>query len=267
MNTTKNLNQGRTALITGASGGIGYELAKLFAQDGYNLVLVARSEQKLLQIAQDFTSQYEIKVEIIVKDLALPSAPTEIFTKLQHAGIKVDVLVNNAGFGSYGFFHETDLASELELLQVNIVGLTHLTKLFLPEMVQQGFGKVLNVSSGAAFQPGPLMAVYFASKAYVLSFSEAIANELEGTGVSVTALCPGPTTSGFQSRAAMAESKLVRGQKIMDATTVAKIGYRGLMSNKTVVIPGIKNKLLAEAVRFTPRKLVVNISRSMNSQS
>lgn len=267
MNETEHLSRGKTALITGASGGIGYELAKLFAHDGYNLILVARSAEKLLQIAEKFTAKFGIKVEIIVKDLAIPTAPTEIFTKLQQAGIKVDVLVNNAGFGSYGFFHETDLTNELEMLQVNVVGLTHLTKLFLQDMVQQGSGKILNVSSGAAFQPGPLMAVYFATKAYVLSFSEAIANELEGTGVTVTALCPGPTASGFQKKAAMEESKLVTSQKSMDAETVAKIGYRGFMSNQRVVIPGIKNKLLAEAVRFTPRNLVVKISRSINSKS
>ncbi|MFQ4140898.1 SDR family oxidoreductase [Chlorogloeopsis sp. ULAP02] len=267
MNKTNHLCMGKTALITGASGGIGYELAKLFALDGYNLVLVARSEEKLKKIAKEFTEKSDIKVEIIVKDLSVPTTPTEIFTELQQAGIKVDVLVNNAGFGSYGFFHETDLKSELELLQVNVVSLTHLTKLFLKDMVQQGYGKVLNVSSGAAFQPGPIMAVYYATKAYVLSFSEAIANELEGTGVTVTALCPGPTESSFQQRAAMGQIKLVASQKSMDAETVAKIGYHGLMSNKTVVIPGLKNKLLAEAVRFIPRKMVVKITRSLNSQS
>lgn len=266
MQTTNHLNREQTALITGASGGIGYELAKLFARDGYNLVLVARSEEKLTQIAQEFTEQFKVKVEIIVKDLSLATAPAEIFTKVQQAGIKVDVLVNNAGFGTYGFFHETDLKTELEMLQVNVVSLTHLTKLFLKDMVKQGYGKILNVSSSAAFQPGPLLAVYFATKAYVLSFSEAIANELEGTGVSVTVVCPGTTASGFQQRAAMEESKLVTSQNVMDAETVAKISYQGLMANKTLVVPGIKNKLLAEAVRFTPRKMVVKIARSMNSK-
>ncbi|RCJ32029.1 short-chain dehydrogenase [Nostoc minutum NIES-26] len=266
MKTTNHLNREKTALITGASGGIGYELAKLFARDGYNLVLVARSEEKLTQIAKEFSEKSGIKVEIIVKDLSLATTPAEIFTKLQQAAIKIDVLVNNAGFGSYGFFHETDLKTELEMLQVNVVSLTHLTKLFLKDMVEQGYGKILNVSSGAAFQPGPLLAVYFATKAYVLSFSEAIANELEGTGVTVTVVCPGTTASGFQQRAAMEESKLVTSQNVMDAETVAKISYQGLMSNKTVVVPGIKNKLLAEAVRFTPRKMVVKIARSMNSK-
>ncbi len=266
MNKISQLDGKKTALITGASSGIGYELAKLFARDGYNLVLVARSEKKLIQIAKEFTDKSDIKIKIITKDLSIPTTPEEIFTNLQQSGIKVDMLVNNAGFGTYGFFHETDLNAELEMLQVNMVSLTHLTKLFLKDMVKQGYGKILNVSSGAAFLPGPLMAVYYATKAYVLSFSEAISNELEGTGVTVTVLCPGATASGFQQRAAMEESKLISGQKIMDAETVAKIGYDGLMSNKTVVIPGLKNKLLAEAIRFIPRKTLLKISRSTNSK-
>ncbi len=256
-------NRQQTALITGASGGIGYEFAKLFAQDNYHLVLIARNEQKLQQIAEEFRQKFRIEVKIIVKDLSNPTAPAEIFTELQQAAITVDVLVNNAGFATYGFFNEIDLNTELQLLQVNILCLTHLTKLFLKDMVKQGRGKILNVASTAAFQPGPLMAVYYASKAYVLSFSEAIANELEGTGVSVTALCPGPTASGFQERAAMEDSKLVSGQKIMDAATVAKIGYQALFANQTVVVPGIKNKILSETVRFTPRKLVTKLVRSM----
>ena len=173
------------------------------------------------------------------------------------------MLVNNAGFASYGLFNEIDLTSELQMMQVNVVCLTYLTKLFLKDMVKQGSGRILNLASTAAFQPGPLMAVYYATKAYVLSFSEAIANELEGTGVTVTALCPGPTESGFQQRAAMEDSKLVSGQKIMDAETVAKIGYRSLLEGKTVIIPGVKNKILAESVRFTPRKMVTKLVRSM----
>lgn len=253
----------QTALITGASGGIGYELAKLFAEDGYNVVLIARNAQKLNEIAKDFEQKYRITAKVIAKDLSIPSAPDEIFAELQQERIAVNVLVNNAGFASYGLFHELDLAAQLQMLQVNIVCLTNLTHLFLKDMVKQGSGRILNLASTAAFQPGPLMGVYYATKAYVLSFSEAIANELEGTGVSVTALCPGPTESGFQQRAAMEDSKLVSGQKIMDAETVAKIGYRGLMENKTVIVPGVKNKILAESVRFTPRKLVTKLVRNM----
>ncbi len=263
MNTTYQGQHKQTALITGASGGIGYELAKLFAQDGYNLVLVARNAQKLTQIADDFKQKYGIAAKVIAKDLAIPTSPEEIFTELQQESIKIDALVNNAGFASYGLFHEIDMTSELQMIQVNVVCLTHLTKLFLKDMVKQGSGKILNLASTAAFQPGPLMAVYYATKAYVLSFSEAIANELEGTGVTVTALCPGPTESGFQQRAAMEDSKLVSGQKIMDAETVAKIGYRSLLEGKTVIIPGVKNKIMAESIRFTPRKMVTKLVRNM----
>ncbi len=263
MNTTYQGQRKQNALITGASSGIGYELAKLFAHDGYNLVLVARNEQKLNQIANEWKQKYCIAVKVIAKDLSMSTSPEEIFAQLQQEAIKVDVLVNNAGFASYGLFHETNVTDELQMMQVNVVCLTHLTKLFLKDMVKQGSGKILNVASTAAFQPGPLMAVYYATKAYVLSFSEAIANELEGTGVTVTALCPGPTESGFQQRAAMEDSKLVSGQKIMDAETVAKIGYRALLEGKTVVIPGLKNKLLAESVRFTPRKIVTKLVRTM----
>jgi uncharacterized protein len=253
----------KTALITGASGGIGYEFVKLFANDGYNLVLVARNSQKLAEIAEKLPKKYGISVIYIAKDLSNPNAPQEIFNELQEKSIIVDALVNNAGFATYGLFHETDTNAELQMMQVNVVCLTQLTKLFVKNMVQQGSGKILNLASTAAFQPGPLMAVYYATKAYVLSFSEAIANELEGSGVTVTALCPGPTESGFQQRAAMEDSKLVSGQKIMDAETVAKIGYRGLMDGKTVIIPGVKNKLLVESVRFTPRKMVTKIVKNM----
>lgn len=267
MNTENQFNRQKTALITGASGGIGYEIAKLFASDGFNLVLVARNEQKLMQIAEDFEAKYGIAVKIIAKDLSIPTAPQEIFTEVQAAAIKINCLVNNAGFATYGFFAEVDLKQELELLQVNVVTLTHLTKLFMREMLKQKDGKILNIASTAAFQPGPLMAVYYASKAYVLSFSEAIANEVSGSGVSVTALCPGPTASDFQKRADMEQSKLIKGQKIMDAQTVAIAGYQGLMNNQAVVVPGLKNQLLALSVRFTPRNLVTQLVRNMQSKT
>ena len=263
MNQTNQGNGQKTALITGASGGIGYELAKLFARDRYNLVLVARSEKKLGEIAQDFTATFGISVTILSKDLAIPTAPEEIFTELQQKSITVEVLVNNAGFATYGLFAETDLNTELQMMQVNMVALTHLTKFFLKDMVKQGEGKILNIASMAAFEPGPLMAVYYATKAYVLSFSEAIANELEGSGVTVTVLCPGPTESGFQKRADMEKSKLFSGQQIMDTQSVAEIGYRGLMENKTLVIAGVKNQFLAQLVRFMPRKLVTKLVRKM----
>lgn len=259
------MTNNQTALITGASGGIGYELAKLFARDRYNLVLIARSKDKLDRIADDFQTKFGIQVTIIPKDLSLPTAPEDIFTQLQQEAIKVDVLINNAGFGLYGLFNETNLSTELQMLQVNITCLTYLTKLLLQGMLARGSGKILNVASTAAFQPGPLMAVYYASKSYVLSFSEALANELENTGVTVTALCPGPTASDFQKKASMEDSKLVTGD-IMDAQTVAKIGYQGLMSGQMLVIPGFKNRLLATSVRLFPRKFVTKLVRSMQER-
>jgi len=199
--------------------------------------------------------------------LSNASAPEEVFNELQQEGVTVDVLVNNAGFATYGMFAETDLAAELQEMQLNMVTLTHLTKLFLPAMLKRRQGKILNVASTAAFQPGPLMAVYYATKAYVLSFSEALANELHGTGVSVTALCPGPTESGFQKRANIEDTRLISGRKIMGAARVARAGYRGLMVGKTIVIPGLRNKILAEAVRFSPRKVVTQVARSMQESA
>lgn len=264
MATTHSL--AKTALITGASSGIGCELAQIFAAHNYNLVLVARSEQKLQEIAAELKQKFHISAKVISQDLSLPGVPAAIFEELQAAEIKIDVLVNNAGFATYGLFVETNLNVELQMMQVNMVALTYLTKLFLPAMIARKEGKILNIASTAAFQPGPLMAVYYATKAYVLSFSEAIANESQGTGVTVTVLCPGPTASGFQSKAQMEESKLLKISQIMEAKTVAEIGYRGLMDKKTVVIPGLINKILALTVRFTPRNLATKIVRSMQEK-
>lgn len=243
----------RTALITGASGGIGLELAKLFARDGYRLVLVARSADKLEGLAQDFRKRYGVEVIVLPKDLSDPQAPDEIYAQLREEGIGVDVLVNNAGFTVFGHFKETDLRKEQELMQVNIVALTHLTKLFLPAMVERGWGRVLNMGSTASYFPGPLMAVYYASKAYVLSFSEGLHEELEGTGVTVTAFCPGPTTTGFQRRGEMESSRLVAGRKLPNAKSVARAGYRALMRGQAVLVPGASNWLMTQATRFSPR--------------
>ena len=254
-----------TALITGASGGIGEEIARLFADDGHNLVLVARSMEKLVLLAGELGLGHNVAARVIVSDLARPEAPQEIFDELQAAGVRVDVLVNNAGFGSYGPFAETDLRRELELLQVNIVALTHLTKLFLPAMIERKVGYVMNVASVAAFQPGPLMAVYYASKAYVLSLSEALANETRGTGVVVSALCPGPTATNFVAAAGMERSKLF-DRAVMDSRTVAEAGYRGMLAGERVVIPGFKNALVARAVGFLPRGMVMNVVRGIQEK-
>ncbi len=259
--------KGQTALITGASSGFGIEFAKLFAKDGYNLILVARSEQTLLKQAAEYKKTYGVEARVIAKDLSQPNAAQDIFEELNSDGVRVEALVNNAGFATYGHFADLKISGELEMMQVNMIALTHLTRLFLPGMVARKSGKILNIASTAAFQPGPLMAVYYATKAFVLSFSEAIGNELKDSGVTVTALCPGPTETGFQQRAAMEESKLVSGKKIMDAATVAKIGYEALLKGKPVVIPGFRNNIMAQTVRFTPRQMVTNLVRNMQERT
>lgn len=250
------------ALITGASGGIGYELAKRFARDGYNLVLVARNQQSLSHIAAELFANYGVPVKIIIQDLSLSTTAQEVLEEVQRSEITVGILVNNAGVGTYGLFAETPLEDELRMMQLNMVSLTQMTKLFVRKMLKCGRGKILNVASTAAFQPGPLMAVYYATKAYVLSFSEALANELEGSGVTVSVLCPGPTYSDFQVRAGMEASKLF-SSGVMKASDVAEIGYRGLMHSKRLIIPGLRNKILAWSVRLGPRKLVPSLVRLM----
>ena len=208
-----------------------------------------------------------MRAHVVTADLSQPRAAEGLVATLDERGLEIDVLVNNAGYALYGAFAETDLADELAMIQVNIVALTHLTKLLVRKMIARKEGRVLNVASTAAFQPGPLMAVYYATKAYVLSFSEALANELAGTGVTVTALCPGPTKTGFQARAQMEESKLVRGKEIMTAETVARAGYAGLMKGKTIVIPGMSNKMMAQAVRFLPRDTVTRLVRNAQERA
>jgi uncharacterized protein len=255
----------QTALITGASGGIGYELALLFAKDSFDCILIARSQDKLKELAARLESEHRVKTLVIAKDLSRPSAVDEIYEEVTATSMPVDVLVNNAGFPVFGLFVETDLQVEFEMLQVNVIALTALTKLFVRGMVERRSGRVLNLASTAAFEPGPLMAVYYASKAYVLSFSEALANELRGTGVTVTALCPGPTRTGFQKRGVMEDSRLVQGQ-IADARSVALAGYRGLMAGKTVVIPGFTNKLVPWIVRVSPRGVVAGVVRRMQDR-
>ncbi|MDR3610842.1 MAG: SDR family oxidoreductase [Ignavibacteriaceae bacterium] len=255
--------KGKTALITGASGGIGYEIAMLFARNGYNLVLIARSEDKLGKISAELEEKYIITCNVIAADLSIPSAPAEIFKITEEEGLKIDVLVNNAGFATYGPFIESKLNSELEMLQVNIAAVTQLSYLYGKSMAKNGGGKILNVASTAAFQPGPLMAVYYASKAYVLHFSEAISNELNASNVTVSVLCPGPTKTDFQDRAKMQKSRLFKLSKVMDASSVALCGYKGLMQGKTIIIPGIQNKILARSIRLFPRKAVTFMARKI----
>jgi uncharacterized protein len=257
-----NLPSPKYALITGASGGIGLEFAKVFASHGHSLILVARSGSKLQEVKNDIEKIYPVHAEILIKDLAKPSAAKELFEEVQMKGWDVEVLVNNAGFGLYGFFADEKLEDELEMLQLNIVTLTELTKRFLVPMRERQSGKILNVASTAAFQPGPMMAVYYATKAYVLSFSEAIANESKGTGISVSCLCPGPTTSDFQKRASInMEIPLFQAARVMNAAAVAHAGYHGLMKRKAVVIPGLTNKLTPLGARLLPRNAVTAIVR------
>ena len=250
-----------TVLITGASGGIGYELTKLFARDGHHLALVARSGDKLAQVARECESGYAISVKTFPLDLAAPQAPKFLYDQLQREGTVVDILINNAGFGVFGEFGQMPPQEIAGQIQLNIAALTELCRLFLPPMLAQRNGKIMNVASTAAFQPGPMMAVYYATKAYVLSFSEAIANELQGSGVTVTCLCPGATATGFARRARTEGSRLFKQIGAMDAQTVARDGYRGLTAGKRLVISGTRNWLVAESVRFAPRKMVTAVSR------
>lgn len=248
-----------TALITGASGGIGLELADIFAQHGYNLVLVARTEEKLEQLAFQFAVKYKVYSKVIAVDLAEHDAPQKVFDELKQSGVVVDVLVNNAGFGNYGRFRETNLQKELDMMQVNMVALTHLSKLFLWQLPQGQGGKILNVSSIAAFPPGPLMAIYYASKAYVLSFSEALTAELEDEGITVTALCPGPTATNFKDRANLEGTALFSKLFTADARKVAKAGFEGLMKGKPVVLVGLRSKLTPHMVHLLPRPLLLKV--------
>jgi short-subunit dehydrogenase len=247
-----------TALITGASGGIGYELAKFFARDHHNLVLVARSADKLAQVATEL-QVHGGTVKTIALDLALPPAPKFLFDQL--AGTAIDILVNNAGFGAFGEFAQMPAEEVLGQIQLNVTSLTQLTRLFLPPMVQRRSGRIMNVASTAAFQPGPGMAVYYATKAYVLSFSEAIANELRHSGVTVTCFCPGATHTGFAKRAGTEKSRLFKQLGAMDADKVALDGYRALMEGRTLAISGAHNWLVAQSTRFAPRSLVTAVSR------
>ncbi len=259
----------KTAVITGASGGIGLELARVFAREGYKLVLIARSAGKLNQLAEELKANHNTQVRVIAKDLTSITAPQEIFDTLTSDGVQVDVLINNAGFASFGHFAtETQLEDELQMMQLNMVTLTLLTKLFVKPMVERRSGQIMNVASTASFQPGPLMAVYYATKAYVLSFSEAIARELDGTGVTVTALCPGPTESGFQERAAMQDSKLISNATlpVMTSAAVAEQAYKALIAGKTIIIPGFMNKLGSLLPRFVPRGMATKIIMNMQER-
>jgi uncharacterized protein len=255
-----------TVLVTGASSGIGAELARLFAKGSSALVLTARSVDKLEVLARELREKHGAAVRVIAADLAAADGPRGLLERLAQEGVQVDVLVNNAGYGGFGPFTETEWADKAGLLQLNVVSLTELTQRLLPGMVGRKRGGVLNVASTAAFQPGPFTAVYSASKAYVLSFSEALAEEVGGRGVTVTAFCPGATRTGFATRAAMDGSRLFQGKRLPDAASVAQAGYDGFRRGARVVIPGLRNKFLAQSVRFMPRRWVTRVVRRMQER-
>lgn len=256
--------RGRTVLITGASGGIGEALAKRFAADGYDLVLVARSEPKLDLLAGDLATGHGVRVMFVPLDLGEPGAGERLQTEVSRLGRQVDVLVNNAGYGLLGRFVALDHVDQLKMIDLNVRTLTDLTRVFLPAMIGQGRGGVLNVASTAAFQPGPLMAVYYATKAYVLSFSQALNAELKGTGVHVTAVCPGPVATGFQERGGVEGINLLKFVPVMTADRAAARAYAAFRARRSVAVPGIVNRLLAVAANFTPRFLLLPLMGFMH---
>ena len=260
---SKPLKTQKTALITGASSGIGLALARHFAQDGYHLVLAARSVAKMQALADQLHSQFQVDVTVIGADLETNGGAVQLHADIKSRNIVLSALVNNAGYGAFGEFKDSALPQELAMMQLNMNTVVVLSKLFMPDLLATR-GKILNTASTAAFQPGPYMAVYYATKAFVLSFSEAIASELEGTGVTVTALCPGPTASGFQDKADLGNSALVKGKKLPTSEEVAALGYRAMQRGHRGYIPGFMNWAMAQSIRFTPRNMVTRLVKTIS---
>lgn len=255
----------KTALITGASSGFGAQFAQLFAKDGCSLVLVARSTDKLMSIKQKLETEYGVDVTVLTKDLSCPDAADEIYAFTQENGINIDVVVNNAGFGILGEFAATDCAKQQQLINLNILTLTKLCHLYLPHMLSQHRGHILNVASIASFAPGPLMATYYASKAYVLSFSDALATELKGSGVTVTALCPGPVNTGFADAAGFKNNIMFSGRQDGKAAQVSRYGYNAMKKGKTIALPDIMCKAGALGVRLVPKGVAKQFIYKMQS--
>lgn len=251
-----------TALVTGASSGIGEELAKVHAEHGGDLVIVARRRDRLDAIKAELEKAHGITVHVLAQDLTQADAPRRIFDELQSRGVAVDILINNAGLGYLGLFHEQDWSRNEDMIKINILALAALTRLFLPPMIERRRGRVLNVASMAGFVPGPNHAIYYASKAFVISLSEAIANELEGTGVTVTVLCPGPVDTEFTRRSEMKGVRLLKHKA--SARDTAQAGYNAMLKGKTVVVPGPVSKLTIHGLlRLSPRWLTTRISRAL----
>jgi short-subunit dehydrogenase len=261
----KKTGDGQTALVTGASYGIGLDLAECFAKDGYDLIMTARSADALGKEAQRLSSQYKVAVTPIALDLGKPGGGAELAKQIADKELKVDVLVNNAGYGTAGALDGSKAEEQLGMVDLNVRALLELTQIYWSDMLKAKRGGVLNVASTAAFQPGPLMAVYYASKAFVLSFSEALWKEADGTGVHVSCLCPGPTTSRFRERAGTGKTRLSRVGSAMSSMTVAKLAYRGFKANKRVVVTGFRNKLLAGMAPFLPRRRLLALVHSLQS--
>lgn len=255
----------KTALVTGAASGLGYELALLLAKDAYKLILVDINAENLTKVKTEIERDFNVEVLTLAKDLSLPNIAQEIMDDLDNH--QIDVLINNAGFGLFGAFAETDWQRESAMLYVHVMTATHLTKLVLDGMVKRGAGKILNMSSLAAFQPGPLMSIYYASKGYMLSFSEAIANELKGTGVTVTALCPGPTKTAFQETVSEDTKENKIKFNMADAKEVASYGYKAMQKGNVVAVPGVFNKFLANLPRLMPRNLAASIVRKIQEKN
>ena len=252
-----------TVLITGASSGIGREFSRLFAEKGYRLVITARREKNLTELKEMYP---ENNVEVIPCDLGSEAGAEYLYNEIKKRNIKVDILINNAGFGLFGVFYETDIEKEKKMIDLNIKALVELSKYFLQEMLERDSGKILNVASIAAFQPGPYMSVYYASKAFVLSFSEALRNEVRNTGVNISVLCPGPVETEFEKSSELTKSKLFSKLKPVTAEKVAYAGYRGLMKNRAVIIPGFINRAAITAGTFVPTGLKINIARKIQEK-
>jgi uncharacterized protein len=251
-----------TALVTGASSGIGVELARIHARRGGDLVLVARRQDRLEVLKAELEQAHAVAVHVMARDLSDPEAAGQIHDELAARGVRVDYLINNAGFGNGGFFHEQDWAKNEAMIMVNCVALAALTRVFVPDMVARGGGRILNVASMAAFLPGPLQAIYYATKAFVVSFSEAIGNELRRTGITVTALCPGPVDTEFIEQANLRKAKGFA--RTVSAAGVAEIGYEAMLRGKPIIVPGIVNKIIVHfLLRITPRRQATKISRKM----
>ena len=253
----------QTALITGASGGLGLSFVNIFARDGYDVVLVARNGDRLKEIKKEIEEKYNVNAMVVAVDLCAPHGAEQVFDATSKAGIKVDVLVNNAGFGDFGEFYKSDLNKQTRMVDLKCIALMQLCHYYIPDMIKNGKGNILNVDSIAAFQAGPLMSVYYATKAFVLSFSQALTRELKGTGVKVTALCPGPIRTNFDNAADLGESGLFKNLKVWEPNVVAEFGYKNMKKGRSLCICGFVNKIIVFANRLAPRCLVRNMVYSL----